>query len=155
MGIHPGTDTDEQLVRNRLNDEYYPPLVATLNNDQKEFLDHVLHWIKTKGEPLYFFLSEGAGVGKTWVIKAICQALVTYFISHPGQNPDDIMVLKIVPTGKAVFIIRENIVHSALMPQQNTHNSTITSSKLNTARCLFGKLKVLIVDKISMIGNNS
>ena len=152
LSIHPDTDTEEQLVRNRPNDEDYRSLVATLNKDEKEFFYHVLHWVKTKEEPLYCFLSGGAGVGKTWVIKAIYQAFVKYFNSQPSQNPDYITVLKVAHTGKAAFIIRGNTAHSALMLQPNTHNSTITSSKLNTARCFLGKLKVLIVDEISLFG---
>ena len=40
--IYPGTNTEEQLVRNGLNDKDYRSLVATLNKDQKEFFYHVI-----------------------------------------------------------------------------------------------------------------
>ena len=75
------------------------------------------------------------------MIKAVHEALVRYFNSNPGQNPEDFTVLKVALIGKAAFIIRGNAVHSALMLQPNKHNSTISNNKLNTVRCLLGKLK--------------
>ena len=102
---------------------------------------------------MYCFLTGGAGVGKSWVIKAVYQALVRYLNAFPGDNPDDIKVLKVTHAGKAAFIIRRNAIHLALGFQPNIQKSVVGRSKLNTLRCQLSKLKV-IIDEESMIGDN-
>ena len=140
VGINPGTDL-VQLVQHTISDSDYRALMRTLNKEQKEFFCHVLHWIKINEVPLYYFLAGGAGVAKSWVIKAVYQALVRYLNAFPGDNPDDIKVLKVTLTGKAAFIIHRNTIHSELGFQPNF-------------LCQLSKLKVLIIDEVSMIGNN-
>ena len=54
-----------------LPDDQYRVLLRNLNTQQRHFHDHVVHWIKTRYEPLYAFLSGGAGVGKSVVIRAL------------------------------------------------------------------------------------
>lgn len=73
-----------------------------------------LHRTKTTTEPFYFFLSGEAGAGKTHVLKTIYQALVRYFDSVPGENPDDIKVVIAAPTGKAAYNVHGNTLHSLL-----------------------------------------
>ena len=58
-----------------LPDEEYLNLFRCLNLRQREFFSHVIHWIKCRDEPLYAFLSGGAGVGKSVVIRALNQSL--------------------------------------------------------------------------------
>lgn len=52
-------------------------MVQILNKEQKEFLYHVLHLIKTFDEPFYYFLSGGTDVGKSHLTKALFQAALT------------------------------------------------------------------------------
>lgn len=72
----------------RLPDDNYRALLRCLNCKQKQFYNHVVHWIKTKDTPLYvFFLSGGAGVGKSVVIRALYQICIAYLTSdgkHDG-----------------------------------------------------------------------
>ena len=75
---------------------------STLNIKQMEFFYHVLHSIKT---------SDGAGVGKSTVTYALYEALIRYLNSVPGENPDEVKVLKVAPTGKAAFNISDNTLH--------------------------------------------
>ena len=103
MGILPRHNDDEELVQNRLNDSDYRQLVRSLNIKQKEFFYHVLHSIKTKDDLLALFLSGGAGVGKRTVTNALYEALMRYLNSVPGENPDEVKVLKVAPTSKAAF----------------------------------------------------
>ena len=49
--------------------------------------------MKTKKDPFYNFLSGGAGVGKSVLLKALYQALVKYFSHKAGENPDEVKVL--------------------------------------------------------------
>ena len=59
----------------RMNEADYHELIRSLNIKQREFYHHVLTWIKAKDEPLYAFLTGGAGVGKSVVVKARFQCL--------------------------------------------------------------------------------
>ena len=59
------------------------------------------------------FLSGGAGVGKTTVTNALYETLIKYLNTQPENDPDDISVVKVAPTGKAAFNIRGNTLHSA------------------------------------------
>jgi hypothetical protein len=49
----------------------------------------VLTWIKAKDEPLYAFLTGGAGVGKSVVVKALFQGLHRYLCSKEGEDPQN------------------------------------------------------------------
>ena len=71
LGI-PSVDLHtEPLLMNELQDDEYRNLVQSLNKERKEFFYHVLHLIKISNEPFYCFLSGGAGVGKSYVTKAL------------------------------------------------------------------------------------
>jgi predicted GTPase len=65
----------------RMNEADYHQLIRSLNIKQREFYHHVLTWIKAKDEPLYAFLTGGAGVGKSVVVKALFQGLHRYLCS--------------------------------------------------------------------------
>jgi phosphate starvation-inducible protein PhoH len=41
------------------------------------------------------------------------EALIKYLNSQPQNDPDDVSVVKVAPTGKAAFNIRGNTLHSA------------------------------------------
>ncbi|KAK3107011.1 hypothetical protein FSP39_004940 [Pinctada imbricata] len=97
----------------RVSDDEYLKLVRRLNIKQREFFTHVLHWINTKDQPLYAFLSGGAGVGKSVLIKAIYQALHRQLHSIEGEDPDDIRILLCAFTGKAAYNINGVTIASA------------------------------------------
>ena len=58
--------------------------------------------------PLRLFLSGGAGAGKSTVTNTLYEAIIRYLNALPENNPDDVSVLKVAPTGKAAFNIRGN-----------------------------------------------
>ena len=64
-------------------------IVRSLNVKQCEFFIHVLHWMKTKEQSLYLFLTGGAGVGKSVVVRALYQALHRYLCKEAGEDPTD------------------------------------------------------------------
>ena len=79
-----------------------------------------MHSIKIKDDPLALSLSGGAGVGKSTVTNAPYEALMRYLNSVPGENPDEVKVLKVAPTGKAAFNIKGNTFHLAFKIPANT-----------------------------------
>ena len=71
-------------------DEEYLRLLRSLNLRQREFFNHIVHWIKCKDEPVYAFVTGGAGVGKSVVIRALYQSLYRILNLRERENPDDI-----------------------------------------------------------------
>ena len=130
IGIYPRTNNDEELVVKRLKDTDFRKLVQSLN------IDHVLNSVKTDKLPLRLFLSGGAGVGKSTVTNALYEALIRYLNALPENDPDDISVVKVAPTGKAAINIRGNTLHSAFkIPANRGFNyCTLDRDRLNTIR---------------------
>lgn len=155
IGIFPRCNDHEELVVKHLSDAEYHKLVRSLNEKQRQFFYHVLHSIKTSDKPLKLFLSGGAGVGKSTVTIALYEALIRYLNSMPGENPDEIKVLKAASTGKAAFNTNGNTLHSTFKIPANKgfEYCKLDSDRLNTLRTKLSKLRVLFIDEISMVGS--
>lgn len=80
------------IVANELNDEEFRGMVRSLNRKQKEIFFHILHLNKISNAPVYEFLTGGARVGKSLLLKACYQALLKYYSHKPGENPDEMKV---------------------------------------------------------------
>lgn len=93
----------------RLPDNVNLKLVASLDIKQRKFFNHVMQWFECKKEPMYYFLSGGAGVGKSVLIKALYQALHRYLCSNDGESPDDRRMHICAYTGNAAFNIGQTI----------------------------------------------
>ena len=145
----------EDLLINYIPDDDYYTILRTLNSKQRQFFHHILHWIKTRGEPMHVFLTGGAGVGKTVLVRAIHQSLIRFYNKKPGANPDEAKVLLAAPTRKAAFMMKGNTIHSLLhiFANQGFKYKPLTADKLNTLQAKFREAKVLIIDEISMVGN--
>lgn len=139
----------------RIGDNDYFQLLRCLNLKQREFFQHVLTWIKTKSEPLFAFLTGGAGVGKSVVVRALFQALHRYLCSVEGEDPDDTRILLCAFTGKAAYNIGGVTLHNAfqIQPSKNLEEQTLSSDVLNTLRTKYRNLSVVMIDEISMVGN--
>ena len=120
VGIFPRLTEDENLSATKpIDDTDYRCLVRSLNREQMEFFYHILHSVKVSDKPLTMFLSGGAGVGKSWLISALYYAITKHLDGIAGENPDDIKVLKIAPTGKAAYNIGGNTIHSTFQIPAN------------------------------------
>ena len=141
---------------NKLPDDEHRHIVQTLNKEQKEFFYHVLHLIKSSEEPFYCFLSGGAGVGKSHVTKALYQGALKYYNTKLGINFTETQVLMLAPTGKAAYNIKGNTIHSALVipaGQLLKNYKRLDSSRLNKLRSQIGRLKLIFIGEVSMVGN--
>ena len=85
-----------------------------LTKSKKNFFYHILHLVKTTDKPFYYFLSGGAGVGKSHLIKSLYQAALKYYNSRAGEDSNEVKILLLAPTGKAAFGIKGNTIHSTL-----------------------------------------
>ena len=134
-----------------LPDEEYLQLLRSLNIRQREFFNHVVHWIKCKDEPIYAFLSGGAGVGKSVVIRALYQSLYRTLNLKEGENPDDIRILLCAYMGFAAFNISGQTICSAFHKKIFQGSDHLSADELNTFRIKYRHLKVIIIDEISTV----
>ena len=138
----------------RIADEKYHKLLQCLNVKQREFYNHVVTWIQHKNEPLYAFLTGGAGAGKSVVIDAIFQSLHRILYSEEGENPDDVRILLCASTGKAAYNIKGATIASAFHRKMFQNQQNMSADELNSFRTKYRKLSIVIIDEISMVGNN-
>ena len=138
----------------RLPENEYLELIRCLNKKQQEFFQHVVTWVTNKDDPIYAFLTGGAGVGKSVVVRACFQALHRHLYSQAGENPDDIRILLCAPTGKAAYNIGGVTLHNAFQIQPNKGlNQTLSCDIRNTLQMKYRNLSIIMIDEISMVGN--
>ncbi|MCG8076810.1 MAG: AAA family ATPase [Candidatus Thiodiazotropha taylori] len=147
----PSVQTNSVL----LPEDQYLCLLRSLNLRQREFFNHVIFWLKCKEEPLYAFLSGGAGVGKSVLIKALYQSLYRFLNLREGENPDDIRILLCAYTGKAAYNINGVTIASAFLKKFKQANELLSADELNTFRVKYRHLKLIIIDEISMVGTST
>ena len=156
LGIARKRLENDHLPLGEMQNDEYRAMVQGLNAKQKEFFYNVLHHAKTKDEPLYTFLTGGAGVGKSVLLRTLYQALLKYYTRGAGENPDDIQVLLCAPTGKAAHNIGGNTIHSTfcIPVGRGFAYKPLDMQQLDTMRCKYHKLKMVFIDEISMVGKN-
>ena len=156
FGLGPQSQTCSVASSPLFPDDEYRALIRKLNAQQRYFYDHVVQHLKTKVEPLYNFLTGGAGVGKSMVTRALHETLVYFYDNGVGSNPDEIKVLLCAPTGKAAFNIKGSTIHSAfhIRPHQSLKYTALSDHEFNTLHNRFHNLKVVFIDEISMVGKN-
>jgi DNA replication protein DnaC len=114
MGL-PITNVEEDLHSyNEMPDHDYREHMRKLNKMQLDFVYEIIYKLKTSAEPVYRFLSGGAGVGKSFVTIALYQTAIKYLNKKEGGNYNSRKVLLLAPTGKAAYHIQGNTIHSAL-----------------------------------------
>jgi hypothetical protein len=93
-------------------------------------------------------------MGKSVLLKSLNQALIKYFNSKAGENPDFQKVLLCAPTGKAAHNIGGNTIHStfAIPVGKGFDFKPLDMQQLDSMRCKFFSLKVIFIDEISMVG---
>lgn len=155
IGMEPSSDfsVKKYTVPKMVNDEEYNKLISSQNEKQLAYLMHVLHSFRTHSKPFYHFISGGAGVGKTHLIKAIFQSLTREFRKAGG--PPEIEILLLAPTGKAAHNIDGMTAHHALsltVTQNANQDIMLSPDTANTLAAKYFHLKLIIIDEISMVG---
>lgn len=137
-----------------LSDYEYTDLIQSLNVGQRQYLSHVMYNIEND-ILFYEFVSGGAGVGKSTLIKAISQTIARHFRSKTGFDPSRLTSLLIAPTGKAAFNIGGNTMHSAFHLPINQKKSgliPLSDDALNTLFSNYYYIVAFLMDEISMCG---
>lgn len=139
----------------KMTDDEYQSLFETLNQEQRDFVMHIgEHFRKSSRQKLYF-LTGGAGVGKSLVIRTLYQTLFRIFNADKNCDPDVLKILLCAPTGKAAFNIKGQTLHSAFkLPLNQKTLTPISASIANTLATKLAHLRVVIIDEISMVGQH-
>ena len=112
-----------------------------------------MHWINCKDQRIYAFLTCGADVGKSVVIRVLYQSLYRILNLRDGENPEDITILLCAYRGFAAFNISGQTICSSFHKKIYQGTNILSPDELNTFRIKYRHLKVIIIDEISMLGN--
>ncbi|XP_078618327.1 uncharacterized protein LOC144885957 [Branchiostoma floridae x Branchiostoma japonicum] len=156
-----------ELNKVRMDSQEYRTMMRSLNSKQMEVLRFHRKWCKDTiialkhGQPApqyTAFLSGPGGVGKSHIIKLVHHETLRLLTPLSGRyfDPNDLPVILTAYTGTAAFGINGMTLHSAFSLscglKKNKDYQPLSSDKLNTLRSRLGKLKLLIVDEVSMVG---
>ena len=147
---------DIQMVQNRIPDKDFLELMSKLNRKQREIFTHILHNITHKpNDQMCIFITGGAGVGKSVLIRTLYQALHRSCCSEFGQNPEYIKILLCAYTGLAAYNIQGLTLHHAfgIEPNKRLKYKPLSDDKRNTLTTKYRHLTILFVDEVSMVGN--
>ena len=148
-----------------ISDDLLREHIRSLNKKQRIAYDSVLRWCRNKVKnlrslkpydinPIYLFMTGGAGSGKSHVINTIYQTAIKTF-RQTTNNPDLPTVLLMAPTGVSAIHIGGTTIHSALaIPKETGDNLPAMSDQKKTQmRLTLSELKLIIIDEISMVSN--
>ena len=136
-----------------MDPDEYKAFMSRLNKCQSTYLLNVLSKIKRQ-EVFYEVVVGDSGTGKSNLIKAINQCVNKYLRGKDNSDEHKSRVILSAFTGKAAFNIGGVTLHGGF-------HITLTASKmcsLSVEKCLeyrkdFDKIKLIIIDEISMVGS--
>ena len=157
IGLATHLANDEvDMVQSRCPEKEYLELLSRLNHKQRQIFTHIIHSLNFRPERhLNLFITGGAGVGKSLLIRTLYQALHRLLCSESGQNPEDIRIQMCAYTGLAAYNINGSTLHSAfgIEPNKKLVYKPLSDEKRNTLQSKFMNLSILIIDEVSMVGN--
>ncbi len=151
-----GTDTSIETMAGFMNEDTYLNMVRMLNEKQFQIYTHILQHISQDSQkPLQVFITGGAGVGKSMVLRCIYQGLLRLLAKKEGQNPEAPRIIIAAPTGKAAYLVEGNTIHSLLkiLPSRGNDYIPLADEHKDSIRIKFKNLNTIIIDETSMVGN--
>ena len=143
----------QQISLSTMTDAEYQHALNSASADQKVVIDKVYSHntsriLDSSTDQLLLFVTGGAGVGKSFLIKTIREMLIR---TQQNHNP----VLLTAPTGIAAYNIGGVTVHSAFcLPVEHKKSATyipLRAEKLKQFRIKFKDVAYIIIDEISML----
>ena len=139
-----------QLATGISNTDYMQS-IESLTNDQLKIFLYVKNHLKSSKSQLQIFITGGAGVGKSYLIKTLVEYINTMHAIYSGVNP----VVVLAPTGIAACNINGYTIHTALkIPVQHSKSydfKQLSSQVLQKLRNTFRYVHTIIIDEISMV----
>ena len=136
----------------------YRQLMLGLNAKQRAIVMYNRDWCKRavtalrNNSRIEQYLSGPGGVGKSHIIRLIQSDTIKLLRLSGEIDPTDVSVLLTAPTGVAAFNIGGMTLHSAfLLGSGQLGFQQLSNDKANTLRNRLSKLKLLIIDEVSMV----
>ncbi|XP_071953317.1 uncharacterized protein [Antedon mediterranea] len=143
----PNVEVDDE------EDEFFIPDFGI----QKNHTSKTRQWCLDKAngkkpEAFYTFITGGAGTGKSHLVNCIYNE-ATRILGKIMENPDDLSILKLAPTGIAAYNIKGQTIHSALSIPINISlpYQPLGEEKISALRNQLCQLQIVIIDEISMV----
>ena len=154
--LHVETPQAKALVSVEWLGENMRPFLRCMNENQKEVFYHVRNWCVKKAlgenpDPFFIHVTGGAGTGKSHLIKCIYHEASKLLKNR--ENPEEVKVLLVAPTGTAAFNIGGYTIHSAFKVPCHIKKDfqRLSDDTRNTLRMHLSGIDILIIDEISMV----
>ena len=156
------TPFEYEVLTDKLLTFEWIELILSLNEKQHSLHQYVVEWaIKMtlthqikKPDPFYVFLTGGAGVKKSHVVKAIGQAVNRIFAVNRQTNVNHVLVC--APTGSAAYNMVIHATHASFLLPLHTRKADdyipLSSEKLAIMKETFSDINLISIDEISMVG---
>ncbi|KAK3921489.1 ATP-dependent DNA helicase [Frankliniella fusca] len=142
-------------VPKAISNQEYIDLLSSLNEKQTKYHDNFLNLIKSNTKEQFFhFISGPGGVGKSTLLNAITHTATRFWSHQIGNDPADVHIILSAPTGKAAFNIQGQTIHSIFgldFDLKKELKTKMSANKRNTLMYKLKKLKILVIDEISMV----
>lgn len=150
----------EFLTEKMSNSEWYEH-IQSLNDAQSKFHQFIVRWcsemmlshVSAPPQRFHIFLTGGAGVGKSHLLRAIVQT-ATRLLKRNNQV-DEAHVLVCAPTGAAAYNVSGYTIHSSFHLPLHTKSSDdyipLSDEKLAAVKEAISSVKIVIIDEISMV----
>ena len=140
-----------------ISEQQEESMMRQLNDKQRQLFSHVTDWCNNKTRdhtvaPFHIFLTEGAGTGKSHVIRCITYYAKKVF-APMTESAEDVRVLLLAHTGTAAFNISGETIRSALRVPAKPLDKVepLREDKINPLRMKYRHLQLVIIDEISMV----
>ena len=105
-------------------------------------------------KPFYLFLTGRASTSKTFIAKAIFEAMIRIYDKELDSDPFKLKGIIVAPTGKATFNVGGITAHSIFhLPCNSSRMLPLDSNTLDNLSKKLEQLKILLVDEASLIGS--
>ena len=103
--------------------------MQNLNPKQKVVYDHRMKGMYDDSKPINIFITGGAGVGKSLLMRALHNGFTRFYVRQPNNSPDLIKVLNLIQlVTKSTTIFRSLIDHIWItQSNQNTSSDVRTT----------------------------
>ncbi|XP_071963825.1 uncharacterized protein [Antedon mediterranea] len=143
----PNVEVDDE------EDEFFIPDFGLPKNHTSKTRQWCLDKVNgKKPEAFYTFITGGAGTGKSHLVNCIYNE-ATRILGKIMENPDDLSILKLAPTGIAAYNIKGQTIHSSLSIPINISlpYQPLGEEKISALRNQLRQLQIVIIDEISMV----